>query len=155
MQREFALWNSPRKFYILLQYFTLNTHSNSMNRILLIFSLVLLFPACSKTGDKPSIANDSLLAKPMNVEPLPELVTKDTASGLLIDQSRFRTPEHEAMLQRFEPMQVAQIYRDFKAIRKPGIAQDQIDTFTKEKKISLDELKAILEEGDRLGWGKQ
>ena len=127
-----------------------------MNRLLLALSLVLLISACSKMDDKPAPTNDSLLSKRMDVDPLPEIKPKkDTATGLLIDQSRFRTPEHEAMLQRFEPIEVARIYHFFREIRKPGITQAQIEKFTKEKKISIDELKAILEEGDRLGWGKQ
>lgn len=127
-----------------------------MNRLLFAFSFVLFISACSKKDDKPAQSNDSLLTKRMEVDPLPEVKPKkDTATGLLVDQSRFRTPEHEAMLQRFEPLDVARIYHAFRQIRKPGITPEQIEKFTKEKKISVDELKAILEEGDRLGWGKQ
>ena len=126
-----------------------------MNRFLFLLSLAILFAACSKMNDKPAQANDSLLAKPMNAEPIPQPVIHDTASGLIVDQSSFRTPEHEALLQRFQPIEVARVYHAFREIRKPGITQDQITKFTKEKKISLDELKAILEEGDRLGWGKR
>jgi hypothetical protein len=126
-----------------------------MNRLFLTFSLCILFAACSKMDDKPAQTNDSLLSKKMDADPVPEAQPKkDTATGLLIDQSRFRTPEHEAMLQRFEPLEIARIYHAFKEIRKPGISEDQINKFTKEKKISVDELKAILEEGDRLGWAK-
>ena len=124
-----------------------------MNRFLLIISLSLFFGSCSKTDEKPA-QSDTLLAKPMAVENLPGQVTHDTASGLIVDQSRFRTPQHEAILQRFEPLEVARIYHAFREIRKPGITKVQLDSFTTNKKISLDELKAILEEGDRLGWGK-
>ena len=126
-----------------------------MNRFILLFCVPLLLCACSKKDDKPSATNDSLLAKPMTVEALPgQQVVRDTASGLLIDQARFRTPEHELILQRFEPPEVARIYHEFRSVRKPGITQMQIDSFTKAKKIVVDELKAILEEGDKLGWGK-
>ncbi|MDP4219037.1 MAG: hypothetical protein Q8916_01690 [Bacteroidota bacterium] len=125
-----------------------------MNRYLSILSFVILLSACSKKEDKPANASDSLLSKPMTVDPIPEAQKKDTASGLLIDQARFRSPEHEALLQRFEVYDVVNIYHDFKSIRKPGITQAQIDSFDKAKKISVDELKAVLEEGDRLGWSK-
>lgn len=127
-----------------------------MNRFLFTFSFVILFSSCSKMDEKPPQANDSLLAKRMDVDPVPEAQPKkDTATGLLVDQSRFRTPEHEAMLQRFEPVEVARIYHAFREIRKPGITPQQIEKFTKERKITVDELKVILEEGDRLGWGKR
>ncbi|MFI5263407.1 MAG: hypothetical protein ACHQM6_02715 [Candidatus Kapaibacterium sp.] len=126
-----------------------------MNRFLLVFSLGIICAACSKMDDKPGHANDSLLAKPMATEPAPPIITKDTSSGLIIDQSSFRTPEHEALLQRFQPIDVARIYHAFREIRKPGITEDQINKFIKEKKITLDELKAILEEGDLHGWGKR
>ncbi len=125
-----------------------------MNQFLLILSLGFMLGACSKMDDKPANGNDTLLSKKMNVEPVPEMVTKDTASGLIVDQTRYRTPEHEALLQRFQPIEIARAYHAFKIIRKPGITQVQIDSFTKGNKISVDELKAILEEGDRLGWGK-
>ena len=126
-----------------------------MTRLLSILSLLLFLSACSKMDDKPASGNDSLLAKRMDVVSVPEAqLQKDTNSGLLVDQSRFRTPEHEAKLQRFDPIQLAKIYHAFGEIRKPGITEAQINAFTKEKKITVDELKAILEEGDRLGWGK-
>lgn len=127
----------------------------TMNRILIIISFAVLLSACSKM-DKPGSSNDSLLVKPINTDAVPEAqAPRDTASGLLIDQARFRTPEHEALLQRFEPADVVRIYHAFKEIRKPGIKEEQIEKFTKEKKITTDELKAILEEGDRLGWSKK
>jgi hypothetical protein len=127
-----------------------------MNRFIFFFLLAFLFSACSKMDDKPAQSNDSLLAKPMIIDAIPEAqAKKDTANGLLIDQSSFRTPEHEALLRRFEALEVARIYHAFREIRKPGITEEQINKFIKEKKISVDELKAILEEGDRLGWGKR
>lgn len=126
-----------------------------MNRFLLVISFAVLLSSCSKM-DKPGAGNDSLLVKPMNVDPIPEAqAPKDSSSGLLIDQARFRTPEHEALLRRFEPADVVRIYHAFKEIRKPGIKEEQIEKFVKEKKITTDELKAILEEGDRLGWSKK
>ena len=125
-----------------------------MNRFLLIISCAFLLAACSKM-DKPGAGNDSLLVKPMNADAVPEAQAhKDTANGLLIDQARFRSPEHEKLLERFQPFEVVRIYHDFKKIRKAGITDEQIEKFIKEKKITKDELKAVLEEGDRLGWSK-
>ena len=76
-------------------------------------------------------------------------------SGLYIDRSRLRTPEHDKLLERFSPSQVVDIYHDFKPLRKPQTTEDEIDAYIKQKKITTEELKAVLEEGDRLGWAKK
>src|SRR4051812_30492249 len=126
-----------------------------MNRFVITCCIASALFSCSKMDEKPGAANDSLLSRPMNPAVVPEAQPRDTATGLLVDQARFRTPVHEAMLQRFGPEEVVNIYHGFKAIRKPGISQSQLDSFERAKKISLDELKAILEEGDRLGWSNR
>jgi hypothetical protein len=127
-----------------------------MNRFFLAFAVVLFFISCSKMDEKPPNSNDSLLVKPLNIQTIPESQPPpDTNTGLVVDQARLRTPEHEALLERFTPYQVVNVYHDFKSIRKAGVAQTQIDSFNRAKKISLDELKAILEEGDSLGWNRK
>ncbi|MEP7234146.1 MAG: hypothetical protein ABI778_02510 [Ignavibacteriota bacterium] len=126
-----------------------------MKHFALLLLVTLGFISCSRTDEKVGQPNDSLLTKPMVVEQVPEIIVHDSSSGLVVDQSSFRTPQHEALLQRFEPVDVAKIYQAFKVIRKPGITEEQTAKFLKEKKITLDELKAILEEGDMLGWGKK
>ena len=120
-----------------------------------LFSLLcLLLISCSKKEEKSLSGSDSILSKPVT-EVVQEAQPKaDTNTGLLVDQSRFYTPEQQALLNRFEPEQVVNIYHDFKSIRKPGITDAQIDSYIKSKKISLDELKAILQEGDKRGWNK-
>ncbi len=148
-------WNSASQFFILHLDFHTHDVTKFMNRFLLVVSFVVLLSSCSKT-DKPEAGNDSLLVKPMNVDPVQEAqAPNDTITGLLIDRTRLRTPEHEALLQRFEPLEVVRIFHAFKEIRKPGIKQEQVEKFIAEKKITADELKAILEEGDRLGWSKK
>ncbi len=127
-----------------------------MNRFFISFFIASSLLSCSKMDEKPLQGNDTLLVKPMNVDAVQQIQQpRDTVSGLLVDQARFRTPEHEALLNRFEAWQVVSIFHDFKSIRKPGIKQIQIDSFDKAKKITTDELKAILEEGDKLGWSKK
>jgi len=124
-----------------------------MNRFLFII-LALFLAACSKKEEKSFSVSDSILAKPIT-ENVPEAQPKtDSLTGLLIDQSRYYSPEQQALLNRFSPSAVVSIYHDFKSVRKSGITQGQIDSFTKAKKISIDELKAVLQEGDRRGWNK-
>ncbi len=71
-----------------------------------------------------------------------------------IDYRRIRTPEHLATMKRFTPTQVRDVYHDFKPLRsvKASTESDEVVKFLEAKKITLGELKAILEEGDRLGW---
>lgn len=126
-----------------------------MNRLILSVAILsLVFVACSKKSDDPSHANDTLLTKPMTVPPVVQPPPGPNDSGLYIDRSRLRTPEHEKLMARFEPQDVVDIYHDFKPLRKKETSQDEIDAYIKKKKITLDELKAVLEEGDRLGWNK-
>src|SRR5947208_24624 len=115
-----------------------------MKKILLAIILSLVLNSCSKKEEKPLSSSDTILSKPVT-ENAPEAQPKaDSVTGLLIDQSRYYSPEDQKLLDRFEAKQVAIIYHDFRTIRKPGISQMQIDSFTKAKKISADELKAIL-----------
>ena len=112
--------------------------------------------SCSTKNDAPKQASDTLLAKPMLIDSGSVIQEpKDVNTGLIIDRARLRTPEHEKMLSRFTPDDVVIIFHDFRPLRKEGIKQEEIDAFLKKKKITIDELKAILEEGDRLGWSKK
>jgi hypothetical protein len=79
----------------------------------------------------------------------------DSSSGLLIDRSRMRSPEHNQTLARFQdPKEITQIYRDFRPLRKPGLEKSRVDSFLSAKKITLKELQTILAEGDQLKWNK-
>ncbi len=115
-----------------------------------------LLLSCSSKNDTPKQASDTLLAKPLVIDSGSIIQEpKDVNTGLIIDRARLRTPEHEKMLSRFSPDEVVIIFHDFRPLRKEGIMQEEIDAFLKKKKITIDELKAILEEGDRLGWSKK
>ncbi|HYM21288.1 MAG TPA: hypothetical protein VEW28_09860 [Candidatus Kapabacteria bacterium] len=125
-----------------------------MNRFL-VFSLVaVLISGCSHKDERPPQASDSLLVKPMAPDTTIVPMPADDKTGLYIDRSRLRTPEHEKLLARFTPDNVVDIYHNFKPLRKKDITEEQLNAYLKEKKITFDELKAVLEEGDRLGWAK-
>jgi uncharacterized protein YcfL len=124
-----------------------------MKKVYLLLA-VLLLVGCSKESDAPKTTNDSLLQKPL--DPVVDIVKTDkpTPEEWYVDKRRIRTPEHLATMKRFTPIQVRDIYHDFKPIRsiKASAESDQVMKFVGVKKITLKELKAILEEGDRLGW---
>jgi hypothetical protein len=122
--------------------------------LFLLLSLTVL-SSCSKKEEvvKPG---DSVITHP--IAPAKDTVLQegiDPTHGLLIDRARLRTPEHEKLLERFQPSEVVNIYHDFRPFRKPALKQEEIDAFLEKKKITLEELKAILSEGDLLGWSKQ
>ncbi len=122
----------------------------------IISILAVLLIGCTSKNDAPQPThNDSIITAP--IAPAKDTTVQapaDPATGLLIDHARMRTPQHDKLLERFKPSEVVQIYHDFKPLRKPGITKEQVDTYLKQKNITLDELTAVLEEGDLLGWNK-
>ena len=121
--------------------------------ILLFLSFAVV--SCGKK-EEPMTQKDSVMVRP--IAPAKDTVLQDGSdpkTGLVIDRARMRTPEHQKLLNRFSPPQVVNIYHDFKPLRKADLKQEQIDAYLKQKKITIEELKAILEEGDLLGWSKQ
>ena len=116
-----------------------------------IIPLLLILPSCTKRDNAPS--SDSLLAHPL-VHADSARAIVDSGSGLVIDPSRTRSPEHEKLLERFEATDVAKIYHDYRPLRFPGMPESKIQEFLKSHKLTQDELLAILDEGDRLGWSK-
>jgi hypothetical protein len=122
-----------------------------MKRSFVVFLSIISF-GCAKHQDIPATP-DSLLHKPLVVhDTMP--ATIDSGNGLIIDAAHMRSEEHQQLLQRFEPADVAHIYRDFRPLRKPHENDKEVQTFLKSHKLSHDELLAILDEGDRLGWSK-
>ncbi len=123
-------------------------------KYLFTIALFFLIIGCSKENSAPKVATDSLLQKPLNpvVDTVP--ITKPKATEWYIDATRIRTPQHIALMKRFLPMEVRNVYHDFKPMRKSKAeaTSPEVTKYLQEKKITLDELKAILEEGDRLGW---
>lgn len=109
---------------------------------------------CSKESDAPKASNDSLLQKPLDLTNDTIATAKPIPKEWYVDKRRIRTPEHLATIKRFTPTQVRDIYHDFKPLRSAEVSSesDEVVKFLATKQITLKELKAILEEGDRLGW---
>lgn len=116
--------------------------------------VVILLAGCSKESDAPKTSNDSLLQKPLDLSRDTIATAKPIPSEWYVDKRRMRTPEHLATMKRFTPEQVRDVYHDFKPLRTADVhsESDEVVKFLAKKQITLKELKAILEEGDRLGW---
>lgn len=127
-----------------------------MRVTIILFIITSVLVGCTKESDVPKTLSDSLLQKPLD----PTVDTVETGKAApeewYVDKRRIRTPEHLRTMQRFTPIQVRDIYHDFKPLRsaKANPETDEVVQFLENKKISLAELKAILEEGDRLGWSQ-
>jgi hypothetical protein len=124
-----------------------------MKHIYVLFIAIAII-GCSKKSDEPKASNDSLLQKPLNaaVDTVP--IAKPKPNEWYIDATHLRTPEHLAIMKRFDAGEVRDIYHDFRPLRndKTSPSSPEVQDFLRKKHISLEELKAILEEGDRLGW---
>jgi hypothetical protein len=122
---------------------------------LLVLTLTLLLSACgnkdAELAQGPAI--DSLVKSQTPVM-TGDAIEVDSASGVLIDRSRMRSPEHNQTLARFEPKDIARIYREFRPLRQEQLKQTSLDSFLSTNKITLKELHTILSEGDQLGWNK-
>jgi len=113
---------------------------------------MLLLASCTKHESTPQ-QSDSVLSKPIvKQETAPAII--DSGNGLIIDAAHMRTPEHQKLIARFEPVDVVHIYHDYRPLRKDGTPAAEVKKFEKEHKITHEELLAILEEGDLLGWSK-
>ena len=128
-------------------------------KIGLVFATLIaaVLVSCNKKEapeEKPS--NDSLLSRPLDPVKDPVITPQLDSFKSYIDPRRVRTPEHLAIIKRFTPVQVTAIYRDFRPLRKQGFqpGSPEVEKFLKDRSITLEELKAVLEEGDRLGWSK-
>jgi hypothetical protein len=129
-----------------------------MKKELAIIALcTMLQSACNKQDTPaPQTTNDSLLSKPLDPVADPIVLPGQDSFKQYIDAKRVRTPEHLATMKRFTAVQVAKIYHDFRPLRKKAVTTDskEVAKFLTDHAITLVELKAILEEGDRLGWSK-
>lgn len=122
---------------------------------LIALCCVLLFTSCTRKEEvevAPDVA-DSLLKSQTPVA-TGEGIEIDSNSGVLIDRSRMRSPEHLKTIERFEPTAVVSIYTEFRPLRRPGMKQQSLDSFLNYHKVSYGELQAILSEGDQLGWNR-
>lgn len=120
---------------------------------LIALCCVLLLASCAgkEEAEVPPTIVDSIV-KPQTPVATGEGIEIDSNSGVLIDRSRLRPPEHLQTLERFSPMQVAGIYHEFIPLRQDNLKQVRLDSFLTANKITLKELHAILSEGDQLGW---
>lgn len=123
-------------------------------RPLIALVFVVLLSACGakqemEVADVPNI--DSIV----NAQPVATgaPIVLDSNSGLMIDQTRMRTPEHIQTLSRFKEVEdITHVYREFRPLRKKGLSQTSLDSFLRAQKITMKELQAVLSEGDQLGW---
>jgi hypothetical protein len=129
-----------------------------MKKELAIFALyTAFFIGCSKQdAPPPQTTSDSLLSRPLDPAANPITLPGQDSFKQYIDPNRVRTPEHLATMKRFTPNEVVIVYHDFKPLRKKGLTAQspEVTKFLTDHSITLVELKAILEEGDRLGWSK-
>jgi len=125
-----------------------------MKRYTLLLLTLSLFVGCSKESDAPKNSSDSLLQKPLDLTSDTVANAKPVPEEWYVDKRRMRTPEHLATMKRFTPTEVRDVYHDFKPLRsaKASAESDEVVKFLAAKQLTLKELKAILEEGDRLGW---
>jgi hypothetical protein len=120
---------------------------------LIALCCVLFLSACAGKEEvevAPEVVDS--LVKPSTPVATGEGIAIDSNSGVLVDRSRMRSPEHLKTIERFDPLQVVEVYREFRPMRKDNLKQATLDSFLAAKKITLKELHAILSEGDQLGW---
>lgn len=123
-----------------------------MKKLIVVLCILALTSCAGKEEAEvaPSVADS--IVKPQAPIATGEAIEIDSNSGVLVDRSRMRTPEHLHTLERFDPKEVASIYHEFLPLRHAGLKQGSLDSFLTAHKITLKELHAILSEGDQLGW---
>jgi hypothetical protein len=110
-----------------------------------------IIAGCNKK--EQSADPDSVLVKKYN-EPLDTMHQPEVADKLAVDSLAIHRQQDEARLQRFAPTEVVAIYEAYGPLRNPKTTEAQIEAFLRQHKIRRDELRAVLAEGDRLGWAK-
>jgi len=117
------------------------------------FALIAILSIASCTKTEQTTPEDSVLSKKYN-EPFDTMRHPEVADTLRIDSLAIHREQDEKKLARFEPKQVVAIYDAYRPLRKSKPSEEQIEAFLREHKITRDELRALLAEGDRLGWSK-
>jgi hypothetical protein len=124
-----------------------------MKRPILFLLLIVGILSCRK--DSPEQGIDSVLTQPgVGIQQAPSGVYVDSEKNLIIDSSSMRPPEHQRLLDRFSAREVRDIYHEYRPLRKATATEAQRAEFLRTHKLTLDELKAILAEGDQLGWSQ-
>jgi hypothetical protein len=122
-----------------------------MKYIPLVLTSLLAFAACSKTEE---VGNpDTVLVTKYN-EPFDTVRHPAVTDTLAVDSAAIHRHQDEMKLARFTPKEVVVIYDGYRPLRKRGTSEAQIEAFLRERKITREELRVILAEGDRLGWAK-
>lgn len=120
---------------------------------LVLLLLLIGFASCAGSDEEvvqdPTV--DSLVQRNTPVA-TGDAIEMDTTTGFMVDKSRMRSPDHIATMERFEPTEVVNVYSEFRPIRKPNLSRTSLDSFLTFHKINEKELRAILYEGDQLGW---
>lgn len=119
-------------------------------KYLLATLLVISIIGCSKQEEAGS--NDSLLAKPMNPQPVGTSTVQP--NGLYVDSFVAEQQPDINRLKGIDPVRVVEIYDAYQPLRNSSTTPAQRNAFLKKANITADQLKSVLAEGDRLGWGK-
>jgi hypothetical protein len=121
-----------------------------MKRIVLAVSLLPIL-SCARQESAELAQHDSVLTKPQ-VTKVDTVRPTYNATGLVIDSLHATPKDREALLARFQPKEILRIYHDYRPLRNASVTPAQIEHFLTQNRITEAELKAILSEGDRLGW---
>lgn len=121
------------------------------HRSIAFLSLISLL-ACGKR-EQGGAVDDSVLTKKYN-EPFDTIRRPEIADTFAVDSLTIHRERDEKKLQRFRPKQVVAIYEAYRPLRNPKTNEEQIEAFLRQQKITRDELRSVLAEGDRLGWAK-
>jgi hypothetical protein len=122
-----------------------------MRSYLAILVAFCVIAGCDKKEQTPD--PDSVLVKKYN-EPYDTVHHPEVADTLVVDSLAMHRQQDERKLQRFAPTEVVAIYEAYRPLRNPKTKEEQIEAFLRQHKIRRDELRAVLAEGDRLGWAK-
>jgi hypothetical protein len=113
--------------------------------------LILVSIGCTgKREPAEAVRNDTTLAIP-SVADTHSHLTK-LPNGAVIDSTRIMSKDNEKQLSRFNAKQVLAVYEAYRPLRRRDVSSEQLDSFLMSEKITLNELHAILETGDKLGW---
>lgn len=119
-------------------------------KYLLATVLVISILGCSKQEEASS--NDSLLTKPLQSQPLG--TSRPDATGLVVDSFMAEQQPDINRLKGIDPVRVVEIYDAYQPLRNSSTTPAERKAFLKKANITADQLKSVLAEGDRLGWGK-
>ncbi len=117
-----------------------------------LLSILLVISALGCSKHEEAASNDSLLTTPMN----PQLVqtSHPDSTGLVVDTFMAQQQPDIERLKGIDPVRVVRIYDAYQPLRSHSTSPAQRDAFVKKQKITTEQLKSVLAEGDRLGWGK-